>query len=139
MYFSEKQILPNYYSTLAHGQRRSHTVGYGHTRSNIFAHGQTWSNIMQAQIFCSKTAVQGRTRPYTLVHTTHTVAQNRFLLHTVAQTTVHGHTRSHKKSRSAGMAYPEGDFLTVIFAFCRKLNSGYPMFHHCLLTRVSKV
>ena len=77
----------------------------------------------------SNTAVHGRTRSYIRPHT---VAQNRFLLHTVAQTTVHGHTRSHKKSRSAGMAYPpEGDFLTVIF--------DYPMFHHCLLTRVSKV
>ena len=71
---------------------------HARTLSDIIAHGRTWSNII-AQIFCLKTAIHGRTQSYT-------VAQNLFLPHTVAQTTAHSRTRSHKKILSCQNGLP---------------------------------
>ena len=86
MYFPEKQ----FYQV---DTQRSHTVGHHRTRSD-----------MVAQIFCSKTAAHGRSRSYTVVHTTaHGRTNNRTQLHMVTQKIALGHT---KKSSAARMAYP---------------------------------
>ena len=116
----------NFSSMLAHGRRRLQTITRGRTSSHTVGHGRTSS-----QIFCSKTAMHGRTQSYTVVHMTahgrtrshkiysyhtrshrrpytvaQTTARGRKWSHTVAQTTIHSHTWSHKKSSAARMAYP---------------------------------
>ena len=71
---------------------RSHTVGCRQSRSDIIAHGRTWSNMI-AQIFCSKTAVHGRTRSCTLVHrTAHGRIRTKLIL------TAHGRTKKSQLS-----------------------------------------
>ena len=94
-------LLKNNFSS--HTRTWLETVTPGHTRSDIIAHSRTWSNIIR-QIFCSKTAVHGRTRLYMGAHTTahgrtqlHKIYSYRTRSHMVAQTTVHGRTRSHKR------------------------------------------
>ena len=71
----------NFSSTLAHGRRRSHTVGHGCTSSHRYFAQKLPYTVEHGRIY-------DRTR-------SNTVAQNLFLPHTVAQTTVHGRARSH--------------------------------------------
>ena len=81
-----KRILPDCYSTFAHGRTRSHTVGHHHI-DILLKNCHTWSN----------TVVHGHTHGRTQSHKIYSYSTRS---HTVAQTTIHGRTWLHRPCKT---------------------------------------